>query len=141
MGRPKTPLNIDRQPPIGSRWIIENIHTGELCKCSMTTQDDKEHVVALRRFSGPEPIFTAKIGSKNTRIEYLTFNCGVNYPTCIDQNGTWKWLNLTQDEADIKCLWYSEPNLVTENPLDGEEFPSLPETGFSSIEDLTKPKD
>jgi hypothetical protein len=138
IGRPKTPLNIPRQPAIGSTWIIQNIQTGELCKCSMTTQSDKGKVETLRRFSGPEPIFTARIGSKHTQVEYLTFSCGAKYDMCIDESGDWKWIDTTQDEADIKCLWYSEPNLVTQNPQDIEETPELPETTFKPIKDLNK---
>jgi hypothetical protein len=139
-GRPKTPLNIDRQPPVGSTWIIQHIHTGELCKCSATCQNDRNHVIALRKFSGPNPFFTAKIGSVHTKLVYLLFQCSIYLDVCHDDTNTWKWLNITQDEADIKQLWYSEPNLVTENPLDEEDFPELPETGFVNIDDLTDPK-
>jgi hypothetical protein len=139
MGRPKTLLNIDRQPPVGSTWIIENVNTKELCRCSATSHSDKDHVEALRQFSGPNPFFTAKIGSKHTGIQYLKFFCGDHLELCIDVTLTWKWLNITRDEADIKGLWYSEPNLVTENPLDGEDVPELPETDFKSIDDLTNP--
>jgi len=139
IGRPKTPLNIPRQPPIGSTWILENLSTKELCKCSSTVHSDSKHLYKLRQFSGPEPFFTVKIGSKHTKVTYLYFMCGAHHPMCIDASSTWKWIDLTQDEADIKCLWYSEPNLVTENPKDIEEAPELPETTFKSIDDLTKP--
>ena len=136
-GRPKTPLNIDRQPPVGSCWIIQHTSTSELCRCSTTCQNDKGNVEALRCFSGTNPFFTAKIGSKNTFITYLKFFCGAHLTGCIDVTMTWKWLNITQSEADIKGLWYSEPNLVTENPLDGIDLTQLPETDFKSIQDLT----
>ena len=136
-GRPKTPLNIDRQPAIGSTWIIENIHTHELCKCSATVQADTKYIYKLRQFSGTNPFFTVKIGSKHTGVTYLYFMCASHLTECIDASSTWKWVNVTQDEADIKCLWYSEPNLVTEK--DSEVIPELPETEFKSIQDLTKP--
>lgn len=141
MGRPKTPLIIPRQPPVGSLWIIQKIETGELCRCSLTTQNDKPYVEALRKFSGPHPFFTAKIGSKRTHTIYLKFPCGSHLLECVDTTSTWKWLDITLQEADIKGLWYSEPNLVTENPLDGEDIPSLPETDFKNISDLTNPSD
>jgi hypothetical protein len=139
LGRPKTPLNILRQPPVGSSWIIQHTSTKELCKCSTTCQIDKNNVDALRCFSGQNPFFTAKIGSKNTFITYLKFFCGNHLPLCIDVTSTWLWLDLTKSEADIKGLWYSEPNLVTENPLDYTDLPELPETDFKSIQDLTNP--
>lgn len=138
-GRPKTPLNINRQPTVGSTWIIQNIQTNELCKCSLTTQADKNNVEALRKFSGNEPFFYVRIGSKYTHIAYFKFLCGSHHTTCQDITSTWKWLDITQDEADIKQLWYSEPNLVTENPLNGEDIPQLPETDFKSLKDLTNP--
>jgi len=137
MGRPKTPLNIVRQPPVGSTWIIQNIDTKELCKCSCTTQADKGAVEALRHFSGTNPFFTVKLGSKRTQVSYLKFLCSAYLKECIDDKATWKWLDITQDEADIKCLWYSEPNLV--NPLDEPDSPELPETEFKNINDLTNP--
>jgi hypothetical protein len=65
--------------------------------------------------------------------------CGAQHPECLDANKTWKWVNLTQDEADIKGIWYSEPNLVTQNT--DEVAPELPETTFKPIKDLTKPKE
>ena len=137
IGRPKTLLNILRQPPVGSCWIIQNIDTGEICKCSCTTHADKDHVEALRRFSGATPFFTVKLGSKRTQVSYLKFLCHAYLKECIDDKAAWKWLDITQDEADIKCLWYSEPNLV--NPLDGPDYPELPETEFKDIKDLTNP--
>jgi hypothetical protein len=137
LGRPKTPLNIPRQPPVGSTWIIQNIDTQELCKCSATSQSDKNTVGTLRKFSGDTPFFTIKIGSKHTKLTYLTFNCGSNSSVCIDSTSTWKWLDITQDEADIKGLWYSEPGLISEQL---EVAIELPEKGFQSIKDLTNPK-
>jgi hypothetical protein len=138
IGRPKTPLNIPRQPPIGSCWIIQNIITGELCKCSCTVQKDLSYITCLRKFSGDNPFFTVRIGSKHTKVTYLYFLCSALLPQCIDFSKEWKWVNVTQDEADIKCLWYSEPNLVTHNDDVTHE---LPETTFKSIKDLTKPKE
>jgi hypothetical protein len=132
-GRKKTPLNIDRQPKIGSTWIIQNIHTTELCKCSATTQLDKNSVKHLRKFSGEDPFFTAKIGSKSTQVTYLKFLCSKKLDTCVDTTGAWKWLDITQQEADIRKLWYSEPNLVTEFEMDHDH---LPETDFKSINEL-----
>jgi len=140
IGRPKTPLNIPRQPAIGSTWIIENVNTKELCKCSATVHADSKYLIKLRQFSGAEPFFTVKIGSKHTKVTYLYFMCGAHHTECLDASSTWKWVDTTQDEADIKCLWYSEPNLVTENPKDIEVAPELPETTFKPIKDLTNPK-
>ena len=137
-GRPPTPLCIPRQPPIGSTWIIENIGTGELCKCSATVHSDSKHLIKLRQFSGTNLFFTDKIGSKHTKVTYLYFMCGAQHHECLDANKTWKWVDTTQDEADIKGIWYSEPNLVTEN--DQEVAPELPETTFKPIKDLTSPK-
>lgn len=141
IGRPKTPLNIPRQPPIGSTWIIQNIATGELCKCSATVHADTKHIYKLRQFSGSNPFFTVKIGSKHTKVTYLYFMCGAHLQDCIDASATWKWIDITQDEADVKCLWYSEPNLVTENPQDAQDIPELPETDFKPIKDLTDKKE
>jgi hypothetical protein len=137
LGRPKTLLNIPRQPPVGSTWIIQNIDTLELCKCSTTSQCDKDAVEALRKFSGNAPFFTAKIGSRHTQLTYLTFYCGSTFKICIDSTSTWKWLDITQDEADIKGLWYSEPGLTSEKLEDNIK---LPEKDFQSIKDLTSLK-
>lgn len=137
-GRPKTPLIIPRQPAVGSTWVIQKIDSGELCRCSATTQADKPHVEALRKFSGAQPFFTVRLGSKRTHVVYLKFPCGSHLLECIDTTATWKWIDITLDEAHIKGLWFSEPNLV-ENPLDFADFPQLPETDFKSIDDLTNP--
>lgn len=119
-------LNIPRKPLQGTSWIIKNILTNELSKCSLTSTSDKE--MYQNHFS--KGFFTVKLGSKRTTLTYLRFT--VNTPQCVDTTNSWIWLNLTQDEANEQHLIYSEPNLIHQN----NDVNVLPETPFKELQEL-----
>lgn len=121
-------LNIPRKPIQGSPWIIKNILTNELCKCSLTSPNDGD--MYQNHFS--KGYFTVRVGSKHTSITYLRFL--VNTVQCIDTTNSWIWMDLTQSEADYQKILYSEPNKISRTAE--ESFPILPETPFKTFQDL-----
>jgi hypothetical protein len=66
----------------------------------------------LRAFSGEEPFFTVKVGSRNTEIQTLKFLCGAHHKKCLDTTGAWEWTEITWAEARKQGLKFEQPNLI-----------------------------
>jgi len=121
-------LNIPRKPIQGSSWIIKNILTNELCKCSLTSPNDGD-MYQNHFYKG---YFTVRVGSKHTSVTYLRFT--INTSQCTDTTNSWIWMDLTQAEADYRKILYSEPNKISRTV--DESFSILPETSFKAFQEI-----
>lgn len=111
MSRSATLLNIPQQPGIGMAYVIRNKATKKFCRASTTCQRDLKRdptITKLRSLSGDEPFFTAKVMAPGKEIQLLTFLCGSQHKKCLDQTGTYEWLNISLTEAREQNMKFDE---------------------------------
>ncbi len=116
IGRPVTPLNIETQPRNGCAFVCRHIKTKENVKCATASYLDCSRrgsmIKVLRAFSGEEPFFMVKIGSRNTEIKVLKFLCGAHHKKCMDTTGEYLWTGITWKDAIKQGMKFSQPNLM-----------------------------
>lgn len=116
MFRTSTALNIQTRPGIGMAYIVKDLTTKKFVRASTCCQRDLSrpefNLKTLRIFSGPEPFFMAKIGSVHTETQVLKFLCGSNHKKCLDETGTYQWLEVSLSEARKENLKFSEPGYL-----------------------------
>lgn len=114
MSRPATPLNLAHPPEIGCAYIIRNVKTKKLVRCSTACQRDVDNglVRHIRALSGDEPFFNVKIGSAYKGFHVLKFLCGEQHTKCLDMKKEWEWLGITLEQAREEGLKFIEPNYL-----------------------------
>jgi hypothetical protein len=125
MARSATPLNIPQQPGTGMAYVVRNVQTKKSCRASTTCQRDLKrdpNLKTLRSMSGEEPFFTAKVMGPNKEIQLLKFLCGAQHKKCLDETGTYQWLNISLTEARTANMKFDEQGYY----INGAPTPAKP---------------
>lgn len=151
MGRIKTQLNIPRQPGVGMAYVAKRQSDGAIVRvATLCARDQKAQpdLAPIRKFSGDEPFFKARITRGDGGVPItpfvLQFDCrSGNICTATANGETYEWLDLDHKVAlnDGLAIVNDTPPRGTDLSnivVDEEEAPLavVEETDFVDLDDL-----